>query len=186
MRFGPLPRITTLGRGVGIRLALVLERAVHVRRERLELGRAGVDALVGGARCPLSSRRARTLCFVDAEQHGRDRRRRIRRASVRAAARPTGRARPTARTAAASLDDLLELRQEPADRCSSADGSRRGSSRARARGTPPTCGGRSECPAPAAAPRRLPVVRAARPRLAEQLAALAELERPERLEERLP
>ena len=60
IRFGPLPRITTFGRGRRLGLALLLERAVHVRRERLELGRAGVDALVGRRRCrPRAGARAR-------------------------------------------------------------------------------------------------------------------------------
>ena len=47
IRLGPLPRMTTFFFGVRLRLADLLVGAVHVRRERLELRRAGVDALVG-------------------------------------------------------------------------------------------------------------------------------------------
>ena len=47
MRFGPLPRMMTFDLLVRIRLVAAFVGAVHVRRERLELGRARVDALEG-------------------------------------------------------------------------------------------------------------------------------------------
>ena len=63
MRFGPLPRMTTLSRSVGFGLAGRLVRAVHVRRERLELRGAGVDALVRPA-SDSAPAAARAGCFV--------------------------------------------------------------------------------------------------------------------------
>ena len=137
-----------------IGFTLLLERAVHVGRERLELRRAGVDPLVGRDEPGFAPARADAV-FVDAHQQ-----REIgvgEAGTLQIAEEAVGQiARAHRRRGAAELDDLVELREEPADRCASAAGSRRAASRARWRGTPPTCAGRSECPAPAAASRRLP------------------------------
>ena len=58
MRFGPPPRMITFLLVGRPRLALVLVRRVHVRRVRLELGAARVDALVDRAHARGVARRA--------------------------------------------------------------------------------------------------------------------------------
>ena len=63
-----------------IGLAGVFEAAVEIRRERLELGRAGVDALERRLQPRARWRFSRTADLVDAEDVGRARRRRSRRA----------------------------------------------------------------------------------------------------------
>ncbi len=55
MRLGPLPRITIFGRSVGSASHAVLVAAVEIRRERLELRRARIDALEGRHQVELES-----------------------------------------------------------------------------------------------------------------------------------
>ncbi len=96
-------------RGIGLALALV--GAVEVGGERLELGRAGVDALVGRREVEVEARRAHGV-LVDAED----------RAELAVAdAGPLQRAQhlggdaaqPAKPGRAHQLDELRELRQEP-------------------------------------------------------------------------
>ena len=48
MRFGPLPRIMTFFRSGGLRFAFGFVAGVQIRREALELRRAGIDAVEDG------------------------------------------------------------------------------------------------------------------------------------------
>ena len=186
MRLGPLPRMMTflLRRRLG--LAHLLEGAVHVRRERLELGRAGVDALVGGHQPVLEPRAAapapRPMPWTRgdvgvAEAGALQRAQQVGRHLAELARAP-----PCCRSSTISR----ELLQEPAGRSSSARAaSRRVQPRRSARNSAhirrsfgTTSRLRSAVSSSSVVGR---VVRAGR----EQAAALAELERPHRLEERL-
>ncbi len=126
-----------------IRLALLLVGAVHVRRERLELGRAGVDALVGRHRGRARAASPRTASssmpriageVAIAEAGALERPQHV----ARHAAQPDQR-RPTCR----SSTICGELGQEPRIDLGQLVERPRPSSRGRARGTAPTSGGRS-------------------------------------------
>ena len=91
MRFGPLPRITTAGLRERRDLVLVLVGAVVVRRERGELGRAGVDGLVGDAHAGREARGAHRRASVDAPEVRELARRRSRAASPAASRRASSR-----------------------------------------------------------------------------------------------
>ena len=165
IRFGPLPRMTTFGRGVRSRLALRVEGPVEIRRERLELGGAGVDALVGPARGrPRGAPRA-TSVSVDAGERGE--------VGVAEAAalerRPAGPARARrgrrAATAAAARRDARRTARGTTGRSSSARGDARGSSRGRSPRRGPTSAGRWAARAgPPARRHRRRARRARRPR----------------------
>ena len=93
------------------RLAFLLVGAVHVRRERLELGRAGVDALVGGPQAELGALLAhrRLVHLEDVRQVL------VAEAGALQRAQQVGRhiAQADERRGAAQFDQLGELLEEP-------------------------------------------------------------------------
>ena len=120
MRFGPLPRMTTFVPRRRIGLALLLERAVQVRRERLELRRAGIDALVGrrrarsrgAARARLSSSVAeqpREVAVAEARRASASRSRSSDRSRAPTGCAPRAPARRSAGTA--SRNQRIDVRQ---------------------------------------------------------------------------
>ena len=133
-------------------LALLLVGAVEIRRERLELRRARVDALVDRRRARARARSARGPPRRRCRGSCRARCRRSRRASACAAGPVDMPRSPTRLADRLQLDDLRELRQEPRVDLRQLVQLARPSSRDRARGTSPTCADRSARSAPAAAP----------------------------------
>ena len=95
-----------------VRFALLLVGAVQVRRERLEFRGAGVDPLVGGLR-PCSRRARATASSSVPSMPPSSRSPNPARLSVRSMSRDMPR-RPTSAGRALQLDDLRELREEPA------------------------------------------------------------------------